>query len=158
MEGVASYRPNDRLSIDASVGYLNSEYEEFETLVNGVLTDVSSRRLPNAPEWTGFIGVTYSDRLSPGLDATVHVDIAYKGAHANESSDSPNLAVASATYLNAFVSISADDQRWEVRLGRHQPDGQGARRPEFQYGRVFRRGNRLHGCAPPVRYTATLAL
>ena len=117
VEGVASYRPNDRLSIDASVGYLNSEYEEFETLVNGVLTDVSSRRLPNAPEWTGFIGVTYSDRLSPGLDATVHVDIAYKGAHANESSDSPNLAVASATYLNAFVSISADDQRWEVRLG-----------------------------------------
>ena len=117
VEWVASYRPTDRLSIDASVGYLNSEYEEFETLVNGVLTDVSSRRLPNAPEWTGFIGMTYSDQLSPGIDATAHLDIAYKGAHANESSDSPNLAVASATYLNAFVSISAGDQRWEVRLG-----------------------------------------
>ena len=117
LEGVASYRPNDRLSIDASVGYLNAEYEEFETLVNGVLTDVSTRRLPNAPEWTGFLGVTYSDQLTPGIAGTFHVDVAYKGDHANESSDSPNLAVAAATYLNAFVSIAASDQSWEVRVG-----------------------------------------
>ena len=117
LEGVASYRPNDRLSIDASVGYLNAEYEEFETLVNGVLTDVSTRRLPNAPEWTGFLGVTYSDLLTPGIAGTFHVDVAYKGDHANESSDSPNLAVAAATYLNAFVSIAASDQSWEVRVG-----------------------------------------
>ena len=117
IEGVVSYRPNDRLSIDASVGYLNAEYEEFETLVNGVLTDVSTRRLPNAPEWTGFLGVTYSDQLTPGIAGTFHVDVAYKGDHANESSDSPNLAVAAATYLNAFVSIAASDQSWEVRVG-----------------------------------------
>ena len=117
IESVVSYRPNDRLSIDASVGYLNAEYEEFETLVNGVLTDVSTRRLPNAPEWTGFLGVTYSDQLTPGIAGTFHVDVAYKGDHANESSDSPNLAVAAATYLNAFVSIAASDQSWEVRVG-----------------------------------------
>ena len=77
----------------------------------------ATRRLPNAPEWTGFLGMTYSDQLTPGIAGKVHVDIAYKGGHANESSDSPNLAVAAATYLNAFVSISASDQRWEVRLG-----------------------------------------
>ena len=117
IEGVVSYRPNDRLSIDASVGNLNAEYEKFETLVNGVLTDVSTRRLPNAPEWTGFLGVTYSDQLTPGIAGTFHVDVAYKGDHANESSDSPNLAVAAATYLNAFVSIAASDQSWEVRVG-----------------------------------------
>ena len=117
IESVVSYRPNNRLSIDASVGYLNAEYEEFETLVNGVLTDVSTRRLPNAPEWTGFLGVTYSDQLTPGIAGTFHVDVAYKGDHANESSDSPNLAVAAATYLNAFVSIAASDQSWEVRVG-----------------------------------------
>ena len=57
--------PTTVLSIDASVGYLNAEYEEFETLVNGVLTDVSTRRLPNAPEWTGFLGVTYSGSAHP---------------------------------------------------------------------------------------------
>ena len=117
IEGVVSYRPNDRLSIDASVGNLNAEYEKFETLVNGVLTDVSTRRLPNAPEWTGFLGMTYSDQLTPGIAGTFHVDVAYKGDHANESSDSPNLAVAAATYLNAFVSIAASDQSWEVRVG-----------------------------------------
>ncbi|MCY3989474.1 MAG: TonB-dependent receptor [Gammaproteobacteria bacterium] len=117
VEGVVSYRPNDRLSIDASVGYLNAEYEEFEILVLGMLTDVSDRRLPNAPEWTGFLGMTWSDQLTANLAATVHVDIAYKGGHANESTDSPNLAVPAATYINAFVSISGDDERWEVRLG-----------------------------------------
>ena len=117
IEGVVSYRPNDRLSIDASVGNLDAEYEKFETLVNGVLTDVSTRRLPNAPEWTGFLGMTYSDQLTPGIAGTFHVDVAYKGDHANESSDSPNLAVAAATYLNAFVSIAASDQSWEVRVG-----------------------------------------
>ena len=116
-EAVVSYRATRQLSVSASAGYLDAEYDEFETLVNGVLTDASDRRLPNAPEWTGFLGATYRDSIGHNLTGTLHVDVAYKGDHANESTDSPNLAVAAAVYLNAFVSIASADDRWELRLG-----------------------------------------
>ena len=121
VEAVVSYRATQQLSINASAGYLDAEYDEFDTLVNGVLTDVSDRRLPNAPEWTGFLGATYTDFIGDNLIGTLHFDVAYKGDHANESTDSPNLAVDSAVYLNAFVSVASADDRWEIRNRRHEP-------------------------------------
>lgn len=109
--------PTDSLSIDASLGYLDAEYNEFETLVAGVLTDVSDRRLTNSPEWTAFLGATQEFHLENGWLSRVHADVAYRDTHANESSDSPFLSVDSAVYLNAFVSIGSEDGAWELRAG-----------------------------------------
>ncbi len=109
--------PTNSLSIDASLGYLDSEYEEFETLVNGVLTDVSDRRLTNSPDWTAFIGATQEFQLDNGLLSRLHADVAYRDTFANESTDSPFLSVDSATYLNAFVSIGSENGSWELRAG-----------------------------------------
>lgn len=109
--------PTDSLSIDASLGYLDAEYEEFETLVNGVLTDVSDRRLTNSPEWTAFLGATQEIDWSNGWVSRIHGDVAYRDSYANESTDSPFLKVGSASYLNAFVSLGSSDGSWEVRAG-----------------------------------------
>lgn len=109
--------PRKGLSIDATLGYLDAEYDEFETLVAGVLTDVSDRRLTNSPKWTGFIGATHEFDWSNGWVTRVHGDVAYRDTHANESTDSPFLSVGSATYLNAFVSVGSGDGSWEVRAG-----------------------------------------
>ena len=110
-------RPLDGLTINATLGYLDAEYDEFETLVNGVLTDVSDRRLANSPEWTAFLGATKELQVGSGLLARFHVDGAYRDAYANETSDSPNLSVNSAVYSSAFVSIGADHGSWELRAG-----------------------------------------
>jgi|GEM_PF-475427 len=112
-----SVKPLDGLTLDGSAGYLDADYKDFNTLVNGVMTDVSSRRLVNAPKWTGFLGATLVEPIRSVLTATLHMDAAYRGAHANESSDSPNLAVSKVILLNAFASISTPSNRWEVRAG-----------------------------------------
>ncbi len=105
------------LTLNAAIGYLDAEYEEFNTLVGGVVTDVSDRELVNAPEWSGSLGITYEHRLSQWLLGTVHVDGAYRGKTYTEITASEVLAQDSYTLANAFVSVRTDDERWELRAG-----------------------------------------
>jgi len=112
-----SLRPLEGLTIDGTAGYLDAKYNEYEALVGGVLGDVSDRRLVKSPKWTGFLGATYKKPLTSELTGTLHFDGAYRGAHANETTDSPNLAVPETVYLNAFASLQARNGVWEVRVG-----------------------------------------
>lgn len=105
------------LTLNAAVGYLDAKYEEFNTLVGGVATDVSDRGLVNAPEWSGSVGVTYEHRLAPSLLGTVHVDGAYRGKTFTEITASEVLAQDDYTLANAFLSVRTDDDRWEFRGG-----------------------------------------
>lgn len=105
------------LTLNAVVGYLDAKYEEFNTLVGGVVTDVSDRELVNAPEWSASLGLTYEHRLSPMLLGTVHVDGAYRGKTYTEITASEVLAQDSYTLANAFVAVRTDDDRWELRAG-----------------------------------------
>jgi iron complex outermembrane receptor protein len=110
-------RATAALTLNAAVGYLDAKYEEFNTLVGGVVTDVSDREMANAPEWTASLGLTYEHRLSPMLLGTVHVDGAYRGKTYTEITASEVLAQDSYTLANAFVSVRTDDDRWELRAG-----------------------------------------
>jgi iron complex outermembrane receptor protein len=105
------------LTLNAAVGYLDAKYEEFNTLVGGVATDVSDRGLVNAPEWSGSVGATYELRLSPSLLGTVHVDGAYRGKTFTEITASEVLAQGDYTLANAFLAVRTDDDRWEFRGG-----------------------------------------
>lgn len=110
-------RASAGLTLNASLGYLDAEYEEFETLVGGVVTDVSDRELVNAPEWSGSLGVTYEHALSASLVGAVHVDAAYRGRTYTEISASEVLAQDDYVRANAFASVKTDDERWELRGG-----------------------------------------
>ncbi len=110
-------RPAAGLTLNAALGYLDAKYEEFNTLVAGVVTDVSDRELVNAPEWSGSLGLTYERRVSPWLLGTVHVDGAYRGKTYTEITASEVLAQDSYPLANAFVSVRTDDDRWELRAG-----------------------------------------
>jgi iron complex outermembrane receptor protein len=110
-------RPAAGVTLNAAVGYLDAKYEEFNTLVGGVVTDVSDRELVNAPEWSGSLGLTFEHRLSPWLLGTLHVDGAYRGKTYTEITASEVLAQDSYTLANAFVSVRTDDDRWELRAG-----------------------------------------
>lgn len=105
------------LTLNAAVGYLDAKYQEFNTLVGGVVTDVSDRELVNAPEWSGSLGITYEYQFSPSLLGTVHVDGAYRDKTFTEITASQVLAQDPYTLANAFISVRTDDDRWEVRAG-----------------------------------------
>jgi iron complex outermembrane receptor protein len=66
------YSPTEALKIDASLGLLETEYEDFALPSNlfldgagePTLIDVSGNQLINAPEWSGHIGVQYTFDLN----------------------------------------------------------------------------------------------
>ncbi|HXI86582.1 MAG TPA: TonB-dependent receptor [Parvularculaceae bacterium] len=109
--------PTSNLSITGSVGYLDAKYKKFETLVGGVVTDVSNRAMVNSPKWNASVGATYEQPLAPGLVATAHVDGAYRGTTATEITASPVLTQRRYALLNAFVGLKTADDRWELRAG-----------------------------------------
>ncbi|MDQ8755433.1 TonB-dependent receptor [Sphingosinicella sp. LHD-64] len=110
-------RPTRGLTINASLGYLDARYREFEVLVGTVVTDVSDRHLVNAPRWNGSIGATYRAPLSARLSGTIHVDAAYRSTSAIEITDSPVLRQPGYGLINGFVAIGSSDERWELRAG-----------------------------------------
>ena len=110
-------KPLEGLSLEGSAGFLDADYQKFFTLVSGALTDVSDRRIPNSPKWTGFLGATYERPLVGDWVGVLHVDAAYRGDHANETTDSPNLAVKKVVFVSAYGALVSSDGHWELRAG-----------------------------------------
>ncbi|MFQ5563311.1 MAG: TonB-dependent receptor [Parvularculaceae bacterium] len=110
-------QPTDALTLNGSVGFLDAEYDKFETLVGGVVTDVSDRELVNSPKWNAYLGATYETPVTNSLIGTAHVEGAYRGVTFNEITASPILAEDRYVLLNAFVSLRTADERWELRGG-----------------------------------------
>lgn len=109
--------PSKGLTLAASLGVLDAQYDEFDILVGGVVSDVSDRDLVNAPELSGSFAATYDFSLSDRLAATIHTDLAYRGGYANEVTDSPNLRQDAYWLSNAFVAVKTANSRWEARAG-----------------------------------------
>ncbi len=109
--------PAKGLTLSASLGLMDAEYDEFDIQVGGVITDVSDRDLVNTPDLSGSFAATYDFSLTDTLTATLHGDIAYRDSYANEVTDSPNLRQDSYWLSNAFVAIKTQDNRWEARAG-----------------------------------------
>jgi iron complex outermembrane receptor protein len=110
-------RPHERLSITGTLGWLDAEYEEFNILVGGVVTDVSDRPLVNSPRWNASLGATYEQPIGGAMIAVAHVDGAYRGERAVEITASPELTQENHGLLNAFVALKASNERWEIRGG-----------------------------------------
>ena len=110
-------RPTDQLTINASLGLLDAEYDEFDILVGGVATDVSDRALVNSPDVNASLAVTWEQPLSDRLGLVLHGDAGYRSDLATEITDSPVLRQDAYTLLNAFAALRSTDGVWEVRAG-----------------------------------------
>jgi len=110
-------RPTQALMLNASVGFLDSEYKKFETLVGGVVTDVSNRKLVNAPKWNASVSATLDQPISNRLIGTAHIDANYRSKNYNEITASELLAQNKYILVNAYVSVRGEDGRWEFRAG-----------------------------------------
>jgi len=107
----------DGLDVNGSLGLLDAKYRRFEQLVGGVATDVSDRRVVNAPDVNASLGATYTRRLGDRLSGVVHVDANYRSTLATEITDSPLLRQRGYEKINAFVAIAGEEKRWELRAG-----------------------------------------
>jgi iron complex outermembrane receptor protein len=70
----------ENLSANFAVGYLNSDFEEFlrYNLTTMVFEDISDLVvLQNAPEWTGYLGLTWNSQLAGG-DLTIIPQVSWR--------------------------------------------------------------------------------
>ncbi len=110
-------QPTPNLSINATLGLLDANYDKFSTLVGGVVTDVSSRDLVNSPKLNASVAVTWTQPVADGLDVVLHGDANHRSSLATEITDSPVLRQRAYTLLNAFVGLRSAKDKWELRAG-----------------------------------------
>ncbi|HCB75247.1 MAG TPA: TonB-dependent receptor [Sphingomonas bacterium] len=108
----------DGLDLTGSVGLLDARYRRFDQLVGGVVTDVSDRRVVNAPDFNASLGLTYTRPLGGGdVSGVFHIDGAYRSTVATEITDSPLLRQPGYEKINAFIGVVGPEKRWELRAG-----------------------------------------
>lgn len=101
-------RPSDSLTISGSAGYLRSKWK------NGTfnLVDVSGKRTPNAPRFTGTFNVDYSQPISDSLKIGLRADLTHNSGF---YWDIPNLTKQDDYNLVGFrVSLADSDDTWEL--------------------------------------------
>ncbi|MBV1918189.1 MAG: TonB-dependent receptor [Sphingomonadaceae bacterium] len=109
-EAETSLRLGSIVTIDGSVAYLDSGYDEY--LSNGV--DLSHLNLTNAPEWTANLGLNLNGEIGSGMQGRLRLDSAYKAAVDFDSRNAGILRTDAYWTFNANAGIDWDSG-WMVQ-------------------------------------------
>ena len=124
------FRPTDALTINASLSYIDAQFEEFlayiptgplnstcPTLV-GCVVDVSDQRdFQNTPEWTGSVSATYNIYLANGSTLSLIPSVAYRGAY--QQFETPSPLLDQGAYWMYDASIVWTDPNDRLTIGLH---------------------------------------
>lgn len=116
------YEPTDDFIIDASVGYLDSGFDQitnpppFGPVTPTAVATINSD-LPFAPEWQIHLGMSYTLHPTQSLTLTPRVDVSYTDSQFFDAGNSVNIAQNDAvTAVNGSLSLAPEDQRWRLTL------------------------------------------
>ncbi|MFO7549757.1 MAG: TonB-dependent receptor [Haliea sp.] len=117
----------ESFTLDASLAYLDSEYQDFkgaactvpQTAIIGSVgctQDFSGRRGPNAPEWSGTVNVNYYQPMGNHLALRANAQLTYKSEYFVDSDLDPNSLQQGYTKLNLSMGIGAANDKWSVSV------------------------------------------
>ncbi len=111
----------EALTINANLGYLDTEYKEFFAEADPVtktVIDVSDQRqLVNSPEWDTYLGASYVLPIGEMGTLTFLTDISYRSKTYLEVNSSENLAQSGYSLINAAILFETADEHWQFMLG-----------------------------------------
>ncbi|MBW8303588.1 MAG: TonB-dependent receptor [Brevundimonas sp.] len=108
-------RPIPELTLNATVGYLDAQYDEY---IGPGGVDISDQRhLVNAPEWSARFGGVYVADLGVNGSLTLGADASYRSKVYPTVSSSEVLAQDGYTLVDAFVRWSDRADRLFLQLG-----------------------------------------
>ncbi len=108
----------ENLSANFAVGYLNSEFEEFlrYNLTTMAFEDISDLVvLQNAPEWTGYFGLTWRGDLAGG-ELVVIPAVSYRGDFSQFEFPNPILDQEAYALVDLSAVWTAPSERWSIGL------------------------------------------
>lgn len=105
------------LSLNGSVGYLNSRYNEYMSLdPAGNPMDLSGLRLKHAPKWTANLGAQIDLPAGNDLDFMARIDGAYKSNSAIDTKNTPLLVTPNHVLLNGTIGLSMPERGWNFKV------------------------------------------
>jgi iron complex outermembrane receptor protein len=108
----------DSLTANFAVGYLNSEFDEFlrYNLTTMVFEDISSQVvLQNAPEWTGYLGLTWNGMLAGG-ELAITPQVSYRGDYSQFEFPNPILDQEAYALVDLSAVWTSPDDRFTVGI------------------------------------------
>ena len=116
-EGEFDARVTSFLTLNGSLGYLNSRYLRYDSMNgDGQLVDLSNLRLKHAPKWTANIGAQLDLPVTDNLDFMARVDAAYKSSSAIDTANSPLLVTPKHILVNGTIGLSMPDKGWNLKV------------------------------------------
>jgi iron complex outermembrane receptor protein len=109
---------SDNLSANFAVGYLNSEFDEFlrYNLTTMAYEDISDLVvLQNAPEWTGYFGLTWRSDVAGG-ELVVTPSVSYRGDFSQFEFPNPILDQEAYALVDLSLIWTAPSERWSLGL------------------------------------------
>ena len=121
------WRAMENFTIDATLGYLDSEYDEFECDLDRDPTngneDCSILEVKRTPEWQASLGGTWNLPLSSGSGIDLNVNATYTDEFYNDIFNSQASVHEDVTLLNASVTWTSATENVRVALfGRNLTD------------------------------------
>lgn len=119
LEAIA--RPTDNIRLDAAVGYLDAEYQEF---IGAGGMDVADLLTPaNSPKWNARIGAEYRALVSNNAEFVLAGLLSYRGDVFPTVSSSSVLFQESYTLFDASAGFEFADGRYAIRaVGKNLSD------------------------------------
>ena len=118
LEGV--WAISDRLTLQGSLGWLDSEFDEFQADTNfdgSIDVDLSDNEVARAPEWTANLDVLYNHALLGGtMDWVLNVNYEDEAVYAYTAvPGTPDGVTDDRTLVNASVTFRPGNGSWWVR-------------------------------------------
>jgi iron complex outermembrane receptor protein len=104
---------SDQLRIDASLGYLRADYEDFK-IAGGTLV-YDGRQLPYAPKFNGSLTGTYTFPFASGASSVV-LQVSHNGERWGNYTQSPSERLGKVTLVNGNFSWSPAGEQWTLSL------------------------------------------
>lgn len=116
----ASVKPIADFLIQASVSYLNTEYDEFDTsdFANPGLgvQDLSGNSLVRAPEWKLYLGLQYEWELGATGQLVARLDTSWTDRQYASAFNRPRDVMDSYGRSNALLQWNSENRSWQAAL------------------------------------------
>ncbi|AJR23851.1 TonB-dependent receptor [Sphingobium fuliginis] len=113
VEAELNLAPVRNWTLDASLGYLDAEYQ---SILPGVpLT--GKEKFVNTPKWQAQAGTAYTFETSGIGSFTPRVDWTYASKTYNDEANTPVLATPAGSFFNGSVTWRAPGERYEIQAG-----------------------------------------
>jgi iron complex outermembrane receptor protein len=105
-------RPNEFISIDGGIGYLDAEYKEL----NPGATIAATNDLVRSPKLTANLGVNIDYPVSDSWTASVRGDWSYRGDHFLDADNTASLEQEAVSIFNARLALANEENGWTVAV------------------------------------------